>query len=222
MGRIFGGKSVNDDLVARLERIASPAAPREPVGATGFTRPIHHCAVGLRDVDIIMHVRVLPIDASYDAFECDWLGFIVLIAKGMVCESRQAGREKNDACDRDEESVGHGDTSQYSFFSARCKSVRLTSWPPPSRCIIYIVRRTQLYLEDDLWKTLHILARQSGSTVSELVRTAVREKYAGDLTNRKEALLSAIGLWKDRTDLPDAETYVRSLRKGERLKRLTR
>jgi Ribbon-helix-helix protein, copG family len=84
------------------------------------------------------------------------------------------------------------------------------------------VRRTQLYLEDDLWKALHILAKQSRSTVSELMRRAAREKYLGDSTSRKEALLSVVGLWKDRTDLPDTETYVRSLRKGERLKRFSK
>ena len=84
------------------------------------------------------------------------------------------------------------------------------------------MRRTQLYLEDDLWKTLHILARQSRSTVSELVRRAVREKYLDDSARRKEALLSAVGLWKDRTDLPETETYVRSLRKGDRLKRISK
>jgi predicted transcriptional regulator len=83
------------------------------------------------------------------------------------------------------------------------------------------VKRTQLYLEDDVWKTLHILARQSRTTVSELVRTAIREKYVGNAPGRKEALLSAVGLWKDRTDLPDTRTYVRSLRKGDRLKRLS-
>jgi len=73
------------------------------------------------------------------------------------------------------------------------------------------VKRTQLYLDDDLWETLHILARQSRSTVSELVRSAIREKYVGDAASRKTALLSAIGLWKDRTDLPNAQTYVRNL-----------
>lgn len=84
------------------------------------------------------------------------------------------------------------------------------------------MKRTQLYLEDDLWKTLHILARQSGSTISQLARSALREKYLGDAAKRKEALLSAIGLWGDRDDLPDTETYVRSLRKGDRLKRLSK
>jgi hypothetical protein len=84
------------------------------------------------------------------------------------------------------------------------------------------VRRIQLYLEDDLWKTLHILVRQSGSTISELARKALREKYLADASKRRDGLLSAVGLWKDRTDLPDTETYVRRLRKGDRLKRLSK
>jgi hypothetical protein len=84
------------------------------------------------------------------------------------------------------------------------------------------MRRTQLYLEEPVWKLLHILARQSGSTVSELVRQAVREKYVKDPEKRKRVLLSAIGIWKDRTDLPDTETYIRRLRKSTRWKRLWR
>jgi hypothetical protein len=82
------------------------------------------------------------------------------------------------------------------------------------------MKRTQLYLEDDIWKALHIRAKQSRSTISELVRQAVREKYLNNASNRKEALLSVVGIWKDRIDLPDTETYIRRLRKGERLKRI--
>jgi hypothetical protein len=85
---------------------------------------------------------------------------------------------------------------------------------------MYIMKRTQLYMEDDVWKVLQIRAKQSKTTISELVRQAVREKYLTDKSNRREALLSAIGIWKDRTDLPDTETYVRSLRGGKRLKRI--
>jgi hypothetical protein len=75
-------------------------------------------------------------------------------------------------------------------------------------------------MEDDVWKVLQIRAKQSKSTISELVRRAVREKYLDNRSKRREALLSAVGLWKDRTDLPDTETYVRSLRKDDRLKRI--
>jgi hypothetical protein len=82
------------------------------------------------------------------------------------------------------------------------------------------MRRTQLYLEDEVWKTLQIQARQAHSTISELVRQAIREKYLNDTSKRKETLLSVVGIWRDRTDLPNTETYIRRLRKGDRLKRI--
>jgi hypothetical protein len=53
-------------------------------------------------------------------------------------------------------------------------------------------------------------------------REPVREKKIDQASERKEALLSAIGLWKDRTDLPDTVTYIRELRNDDRLKRLLR
>jgi Ribbon-helix-helix protein, copG family len=86
--------------------------------------------------------------------------------------------------------------------------------------MLYIMRRTQLYLDEDLWTTLHAHARRKGTTVSDLVRKAVREQYMNDPEQRRADMMAAVGLWKDRNDLPDTETYVRNLRKGTRLKRL--
>jgi len=80
--------------------------------------------------------------------------------------------------------------------------------------MIYIVKRTQLYLDEDLWQAIE------KTTVSDLVRIAARERYLEDSEKRREALMGIVGIWKDRTDLPDTETYVRNLRKGSRLKRL--
>ena len=82
------------------------------------------------------------------------------------------------------------------------------------------MRRTQLYLDDDLWTLLHVLSRQSGETVSELVRSAVREKYSQDRVRRSEACEAIIGLWKDRTDIGETDDYVRKLRHSSRLERL--
>lgn len=93
---------------------------------------------------------------------------------------------------------------------------------PRSRCIIYIVKRTQLYLEDDLWAALHVRSRQSGLSISELVRQAIRDRYFGRQVRRREAMDAVVGLRKDRPELDDTETYVRRLRKGTRLKRLER
>jgi len=85
------------------------------------------------------------------------------------------------------------------------------------------MKRTQLYLEEDVWKVLQILSRQSGASISDLVRQAVRERYVGNpKTNRHEVLMSVVGLWKNRRDLPDTDSHVRSLRQGDRLERLQR
>ena len=83
------------------------------------------------------------------------------------------------------------------------------------------MRRTQLYLDDDLWNVLHSRARSQGTTISDLVRQAVRERYLGNLDERRKAMEAIVGMWKDRTDLPDStEEYVRSLRRDTRMERL--
>jgi Arc/MetJ family transcription regulator len=83
------------------------------------------------------------------------------------------------------------------------------------------VRRTQLYLDDDLWAALHTRAKREKTTVSDLVRQAARERYLGNLEERHKAMEAMVGIWKDRSDLPDStEEYVRNLRRDGRLERL--
>ena len=82
------------------------------------------------------------------------------------------------------------------------------------------MRRTQLYLDDDLWDALHAQAILGRTSISELVRKAARDRYMGNIEERRAAMMGIVGLWKDRTDLPDTETYVRKLRDDDRLKRL--
>jgi hypothetical protein len=84
------------------------------------------------------------------------------------------------------------------------------------------VRRTQLYLDEDLWTALRIRSRQEGTTVSDLVRRAVRERYLGNSEERKRAMQAFVGIRKDRSDLADTESYIRGLRRGSRLERLSR
>jgi hypothetical protein len=81
------------------------------------------------------------------------------------------------------------------------------------------MRRTQLYLEDDTWKVLQVLARQAGCSVSDLVRRAIRERYVQGVAHRKAAMQAVVGLWSGRIDLPGTETYVRRLRRDTRIER---
>ena len=87
--------------------------------------------------------------------------------------------------------------------------------------MIYIVRRTQLYLDDQLWEALHARARRENTTISELVRQASREAYLGNLESRKTAMQNFIGIRKADGNRRDARLEVRQLRRGTRLERLT-
>ena len=82
------------------------------------------------------------------------------------------------------------------------------------------MRRTQLYLEENLWEILQIQSRQTGLTMSELVRESVRERYLGGTARRQEVFQALVGNRKDREEFADSEQYVRDLRRGSRLDRL--
>jgi hypothetical protein len=82
------------------------------------------------------------------------------------------------------------------------------------------MKRTQLYLNEDTWKALHVRSRQQGTSISELVRQAVRDKYGSSPAGRRQAMQALVGMWKDRKDLPDSTAYVRRLRRGKRLRRI--
>jgi hypothetical protein len=84
----------------------------------------------------------------------------------------------------------------------------------------YIMRRAQLYLDEELWSALHARALLEGATISELVRVAVRDKYLGNQEERRAAMLGMVGLWKDRAHAEDAESFIRNLRDDDRQQRL--
>ena len=85
---------------------------------------------------------------------------------------------------------------------------------------MYIMRRTQLYLDDHLWNTLHAQARSRKTTVSELVREAARERYLGKQDEQRRAMQEFVGSGKRRSAPLDTAQYVRNLRRGDRLDRL--
>lgn len=82
------------------------------------------------------------------------------------------------------------------------------------------MRRTQLYLDDQLWEALHSLARSQNTTVSELVRQAVRDRYLGNLEQRRQAMEQFVGSRLTTSEAVDASEEVRTLRRGSRLDRL--
>jgi predicted DNA-binding protein len=83
------------------------------------------------------------------------------------------------------------------------------------------MKRTQLYLDEEMARTLATLGRQKGKTVSELVRESVEEKYMSRKDLDKAQLARQLaGVWRSRKDLKDIDRMLRRMRKGARLKRL--
>jgi len=78
------------------------------------------------------------------------------------------------------------------------------------------VKRTQIYLSDDLYFELKNRSKKSKRSISETIRQILRENL---MPNKKEKILSSIdeafGLWLNRKF--DTETYIRNIRKGTRL-----
>jgi len=83
------------------------------------------------------------------------------------------------------------------------------------------MKRTQLYLDEEMARTLATLGRQKSKTVSELVRESVEEKYmSGTDLDKAQLARQLAGIWRGRKDLKDIDRRLRRLRKGARLKRL--
>lgn len=85
------------------------------------------------------------------------------------------------------------------------------------------MKRTQIYLSTEQWKMLHALSFRTHQSMSDLIRTALDRFYIrGKHSNFAQAVDSIFGLWADRKDLPDTNTYIRMLRRDSRSKRLRR
>ena len=83
------------------------------------------------------------------------------------------------------------------------------------------MRRTQIYLSTEQWKTLHAMSFRTHQSMSDLIRSALDRKYlGGHLPDFESAVRAAFGIWKDRKDIGDTADYVRALRKGTRSERL--
>jgi hypothetical protein len=85
--------------------------------------------------------------------------------------------------------------------------------------MLEIMKRTLPYLDEDLWDALNTQPKSQNTTVSELVRAAVRERYFGSRDRRLKAMLASVGIRKQAADELDAAEIVRGLRRGDRVAR---
>jgi len=77
-------------------------------------------------------------------------------------------------------------------------------------------------LDEHLWSALRARARSQKTTISQLVREAVRERYLGRQDEQVKAMREFVGIRNGRSEPLDATEYVRRLRQGDRLDRLNK
>lgn len=82
------------------------------------------------------------------------------------------------------------------------------------------VRCTCVYLDDQLWAVLHAVAEREKTTISDLVRRAVGERYVGSRERRVSAMQRFIGSRKPAEGEMTIVDEGRRLRKGCRIDRL--
>ncbi len=85
---------------------------------------------------------------------------------------------------------------------------------------MYIVDRTQIYLNREQADALDREAKRTGTTRSHLIREAIEARYRTpkDAEQIEHALRATAGLWRDRAET--GEEYVERLRTGRRLRDL--
>lgn len=85
------------------------------------------------------------------------------------------------------------------------------------------MKRTQLYLDDEMSRFLTAESRRRGTTVSALVREAVAASYSRPEADDRSAIIRRLaGAWADREDIGPTATFVRELRRSTRAERWVR
>jgi hypothetical protein len=85
------------------------------------------------------------------------------------------------------------------------------------------VKRTQLYLDEEMARVLAAESQRRGTTVSWLVREAVARQFGRQGVDDRAAIIDRLaGVWADRDDLGDTESMIRRERRSSRPARWVR
>lgn len=76
------------------------------------------------------------------------------------------------------------------------------------------MKRTQIYLDEDIYVALHQKSKELGISVSESIRQILREKLQKQPSDFLAALAGVSGMWQDQVG--DVDTYIRTLRQDRR------
>jgi len=76
------------------------------------------------------------------------------------------------------------------------------------------MRRTQIYLDEELYAALQKHSQRSGHSVSESIRQILRQNLKRQSHDFIQALDDIVGIWQDKSE--DVEAYLRALRQDRR------
>jgi predicted CopG family antitoxin len=77
------------------------------------------------------------------------------------------------------------------------------------------MKRTQIYLDDDIFEYLENESKIEHKSISEIIRESIRAKINFHVKDLVGKMNKIYGLWKDRDIEPDQ--YIRELRKDRKL-----
>lgn len=75
------------------------------------------------------------------------------------------------------------------------------------------MERTQIYLDRNQKEELQKMARERGASMAELIREAVIEYIAKSKEESVNKIAQTKGLWADRAEITDSDSYVNEIRK---------
>jgi hypothetical protein len=73
------------------------------------------------------------------------------------------------------------------------------------------MKRTQIYLDDEIFRYLDHESKNEKKSISEIIRESIRDKMHSRSINLISKMNSVFNMWKDKNINP--EKYIRNLRK---------
>ena len=78
------------------------------------------------------------------------------------------------------------------------------------------MRRTQIYLDDEIYEILKKESLIAGKSASQIIRENLKKNLLNKRNKISDAIDNSKGAWKDRPDFK-INDFVRKLRKGNRI-----
>ena len=77
------------------------------------------------------------------------------------------------------------------------------------------MKRTQIYLDEEIYQYLKEESKKTGKSISELIREELKKEMNQNKENLLKAIKEVAGIWNYQTE--NVEDFIRSIRRGKRI-----